>query len=106
MLRKRRDGPGAEVREWADVEDDAAICELGDEAGVLDGPDPVPEPVCAQSLERAAHRGRTGHLSRMGHRRQAERLGERERRRVRLRWELRLQTAEPHGDDSPLTVLG
>src|SRR3954465_3795240 len=32
VLLERRDGSGAEVRKRADVEDDAAICELGDEA--------------------------------------------------------------------------
>ena len=35
MLLERRNRAGAEVREGADVEDDAAVREFGDEAGVL-----------------------------------------------------------------------
>src|SRR3954451_8494630 len=44
-------GAGAEGRERADVEHRAAARELSDEAAVLDGADPVPEPVGLQVLE-------------------------------------------------------
>ena len=63
------------------------------------------EPVGAERLEGAAHRGGAGDLACVGHRAQAERVGELERWLVRLGRELGFKPAEAHGDDSPLAVL-
>src|SRR5581483_2982726 len=68
MVGEARHRPGAEVRERADVEDDAAVGELADEPGVLLGADAVTKPVGAERLERPAHRGRTGDLAGVRHR--------------------------------------
>jgi hypothetical protein len=50
MLLERVDDARAEVRERADVEDCAAAGELGDEPGILDRADPVPDPVGLERL--------------------------------------------------------
>src|SRR5215471_12309657 len=68
VLLERVDGAGAEVRERTDVEDGAPAGQFRDETGILDGADPVPDPVGLQRFERAAHRICSCRLARMGHR--------------------------------------
>ena len=104
MLVERGDDAGAEVRERADVEDGAAAGELRDEAGILDCADPVPDPVGAERLERAAHRLGAGCLAGVRDRAEPERAREPEDVRVRLRRELRLEPAEPDADDAAVAV--
>src|SRR5207248_6351625 len=105
MLRQRADGPRAQVRQGTDVEDDAPVGDLAEQARILGGTDPVAKPDRAELLERSSHRRRPGDLARMWHRGQAELAREVEGRLVRLRREVRLEAAEADADDSALSVL-
>ena len=95
MVLERRHRAGAEVRDRADVEHDLPRRQLPDERRVLDGTDPVADPVRVERLERAPHRGRPDDLARVGHRREPFALRVAEDVRVRLRRELRLEPSEP-----------
>ena len=66
------DGPRAQVRDRADVEHDPAVGDLLQEARVLRRADPVPEPVGAEGVERAANRGWADDLARVRHRGEPE----------------------------------
>src|SRR5439155_15751643 len=82
----------------------AASHQLSHEAGVLFGADPVAEAIRLKALERATHRGSPGDLPRVRHRAEPERLRVDEYVRVRLRRELRLETAEADADDAAVAV--
>src|SRR5262249_532128 len=104
VLLKRADDPGAEVRERADVEHGAAVGELGDEAGILDGSDAVPEPVGIERLERAAHGHCASGLARMWDGREPELVNLLEDVGVGLRRALGLAPPEAHADDAAVAV--
>jgi hypothetical protein len=101
---ERRDGAGPDVRDRADVQHDLALAELLDERRILDRPDAVADPVGMERAERPADR--FGACDLAGVRRGCEALGasQLERRRVRLRGEVRLEPAEPDGDAAAVPV--
>src|SRR5581483_1102816 len=98
----RRDDPRTDVADEAGVEDDAAVGELAQDALVLDRADPVPEPVGAEVVERAADRLRPDDLARVRDRAQTLREREPERVGVELGGELPLEPPEADGDDAAL----
>src|SRR5205085_4507328 len=89
----------------ADVENDATVDDLAQQARILPRADAVPEPARPERLEGAANRRRTRRLARMGHR--GKPFGPRggEGVRVRLGGELRLRAAEPDAEHPALPVL-
>ena len=105
VLREGGHRPRPQVRDRADVEHGPAACELPHEAEILDGADPVPQPVGAERFECASDRRRAGDLAGMGHRREPLGPRELERRLVRLGRILGLQAAEPDADDATVAVL-
>src|SRR4051812_6349058 len=104
MLVERCNGSSAHVRDRADVEDDATVRELGDERGIVDGANPVPDPVGTERVERTAHRRGACDLARVRNRGQPLLAGDRERRLVRLGRELRLEPAEADADDAAIAI--
>jgi hypothetical protein len=105
MRVERGDRPRTQVRDRADVEDDGPIRELSHQRRILDRADPVPDAVGAERLERAADRRRAGVLACVRHGAQPLGLRQCEHLGVRLRRELRLQSAEPDADHAALAVL-
>src|ERR671925_1626188 len=104
MLLERRHRAGTDVRDRADVEDDAAIGQLLQQLGFLDGPDPVPDTARAEGIERAANGRRPLVLARVRHRPEALCARPLEDRRVWL-GRVRLYACEADPDDTAVAVF-
>src|SRR6185437_14554290 len=104
VLVERGDDPRAQVRDRADVEHHLPVGDLPHEAWILDRADPVPETIGAELLERAAHRRRPRDLAGVRDGGEPQLARKVERRRVRLRREVRLEPAQPDADDTAVAV--
>ena len=105
MLTQGGNRARANIRDRADVEDDAPVGQLPEQPRILDRPDPVPDATGAERVERAADRARPRVLAGMRNRGEAFGAGELERGCIRLRRMLGLGPAEPHPDDASVAVL-
>src|SRR5581483_5685232 len=104
VLLERANGAGADVRDRRQVEHEAAVGELAHERGILDRPEPVPDPVRRQVVERAAHGLRADDFARVRNRAETGLAGGAKGRGEGLVRVVGLLAAEADGDDPALPV--
>src|SRR5207247_1162626 len=97
-------GADANVGRGTDVEHRAAVDELAHQSRVLDGADPVADPVCLQRVQCAPDRFGADHLARMRDGAETTLTGEPERVGELLRGRLALDPAQPDPDDAPVAA--
>src|SRR5204863_8835451 len=94
-----------QVRDRADVEDDVAVCNLPQEAGILLRTNSVAQALGSKGLERTANRRCAGRFAGVWHRAQPLRENRLERGCIGLGRVGGLEAAEADADDAAVPVL-